>query len=74
VNGVPVPNQSEGEQRKGDQQQAGSFRGINRVPLTLVAGIVLALRVHHDFIVRRSETVGAGYGCARERSRGLVLH
>jgi hypothetical protein len=44
------------------------------VPLTLVAGIVLALRVHHDFIVRRSETVGAGYGCARERSRGLVLH
>ena len=69
MNGVPVPNQSEGE-----QQQAGSFRGINRVPLMLVAGIVLALRVHHDFIVRRSDTLGAVYGCACERSRGLVLH
>ena len=71
---MPVANHGEDEQQEGDKQQAGSFRGINRVPLTLVAGIVLALRVHHDFIVRRSETVGAGYGCARERSRGLVLH
>ena len=71
---MPVPNQSGGEQQKGDRQQAGSFPGINRMPLMLVAGIALALRVHHDFIVRRSETVGAVYGCACQRRRALVLH
>jgi hypothetical protein len=74
VNGVPVPNQSEGEQQKGNQQQAGSFRGINRVPLVLVGRIVLALRVHHDFIVRRSERWVPFAECACGRGRGLVLH
>jgi hypothetical protein len=58
MNGMPIANQSEGEQQKGDQQQAGSFRGINGVPLMLV-GTVLALSVDHHLIVRRSETVGS---------------
>jgi hypothetical protein len=58
VNDVPVANQRESEQQKSDQQQAGRFRGINGVPVMLV-GIVLALGIHHDFIVRRAEIVGA---------------
>jgi hypothetical protein len=74
VNGVPVPNQSEGQQQKGDQQQTGSFRGINRVPLMLVGGIVLAFSLHHGFIVRRSETGGCRLRVRIGRSRGLVLH
>jgi DNA-binding winged helix-turn-helix (wHTH) protein len=52
VNGVPVANQSEDEQKKGDQQQTGSFRGINRVPAVLAGGIVLAPGVRHENIVR----------------------
>jgi DNA-binding response OmpR family regulator len=71
VNGVPVPNQSEGQQQKGDQQQTGSFRGINRVPLMLVGGIVLAFSLHHGFIVRRSETGGCRLPVRIGRSRGL---
>ena len=43
MNGVPVTNQSQHEQQKGDQQQAGSFRGINRVAALLAVGIVLAV-------------------------------
>ena len=69
MNGVPVANQSEGEQEKGDQQQARGLRGINRVALVLV-GIGLASSVNHDFIVRRVESVGASgslgtYPCAK---------
>jgi len=60
---VPVANQSEDQQQKGDQQQAGSFRGINRVPLMLVSGVVLAVGVRHESIVRS----------AGRRTR-LVLH
>jgi hypothetical protein len=70
VNGVPVANQSEGEQQKGDQQQARSLRGINRVPLVLV-GIVLASSANHDFIVRRAETVGAASSDSRSSKFGL---
>lgn len=70
---MPVTNQSEGKQQEGDQQQAGSFRGINGVPGMLV-GIVLALVIRHGFIVRRPETAGAVYSCVARASRGLVLH
>ena len=52
VNGVPVTNQGEHEQQKSDQQQAGSFRGINRVAAMLVVGIVLALSIHHAHCTR----------------------
>jgi cholera toxin transcriptional activator len=52
VNGVPVANQGEDEQQKGDQQQAGSFRSINRVPPVLAGRVVLALGVRHEDIVR----------------------
>jgi hypothetical protein len=52
VNGVPVANQYEDEQESGDEQQAGGFRGVNCVPLMLVGGIVLALSVRHEDIVR----------------------
>jgi hypothetical protein len=55
MNGVPVANQDEGEQKKGNQEQSGSLRGINRMPMMLVAGVVLALSFHHAHIVRRSE-------------------
>ncbi len=58
MNDVPVANQREGEQQESDQQQTGGFRGINGVPVMLV-GIVLALSIHHDFIVRRARTAGA---------------
>jgi hypothetical protein len=58
MNNVPVANHSEDEQQKGDQQQAGSFRGINRVPLML-GGLVLAFSFSHKFIVRRTETKGS---------------
>src|SRR5580704_9425296 len=42
MDGVPVASQREDEQQEGNQQQAGSFRGINRVPLLLVGRVVLA--------------------------------
>ena len=56
MNGVPVPNHGEDEQQEGDQQQAGSFRGIDRVPLLLVGGIVLASNVRHHSIVRSAQS------------------
>jgi hypothetical protein len=52
MDGVPVPNQREDEQQKSDQQQAGSLRGINRVPAVLAGRIVLAPGVRHEDIVR----------------------
>jgi DNA-binding winged helix-turn-helix (wHTH) protein len=56
MNGVPVPNHGEDEQQEGDQQQAESFRGIDRVPLLLVGGIVLASNVRHHSIVRSAQS------------------
>jgi hypothetical protein len=52
VNDVPVANQYEDKQKNGDEQQAGGFRRINRVPLMLMGRIVLALSVRHEDIVR----------------------
>jgi len=49
---VPVANQGKGEQQESDEQQAGGFRGINRMPLMLMGRIVLALDVSHANIVR----------------------
>jgi hypothetical protein len=76
VNGVPVADQGEDEQQKRDQQQAGGFRGINRVPLMLVAGVVLALRIDHNHIVRREGMVVANLLALLSHGRGggLVLH
>jgi len=50
---MPIADQGEDEQQKGNQQQAGGFRGVNRMPL-LVDGIVLAMSVSHTDIVRRA--------------------
>jgi hypothetical protein len=45
---APVANHGEDEQQKRNQQQAGSFRGIDRVATALVGGAALALmRVNH---------------------------
>jgi hypothetical protein len=74
VNSVPITNQSEDEQQESDQQQTGCFRGINRVPLMLAGGVVIALSVHHGFIVRRAEITGAIRLRRVRRGCGLVLH
>jgi hypothetical protein len=50
---MPIANYSENEQQKRNQQQAGGFRSIGRMPLVLVAGIVFSPQVDHKFIVRR---------------------
>jgi hypothetical protein len=55
VNGVPVTNQREHEQEKGNQQQTGSFRCIGGVAVMLVGIVGLVLRLHNGFIVRRTE-------------------
>ena len=49
MNGVPVAHQREYEQQEGDQQQAGSLRGVDRVPLMLGGRIVMALGVRHEW-------------------------
>ena len=54
MNDVPITNQGEDQQQKGYEQQAGSFRGINRVPAVFVGGIVLAPSGKHTSIVRPS--------------------
>jgi hypothetical protein len=61
---MPVANQGEGKQQKGDQQQAASFCGISRVPPMLAGGVVLGLGVRHGDIVTLP---GKGGG-------SLVLH
>lgn len=57
MNSVPVANQSEDQQQKRNQQEARGFRGIDRAPAVLAAGVVVALCMNHDRIVRRPETV-----------------
>ena len=56
MDGVPVANQREDQQQKSDQQQPGSFRGINGVPAVFV---VLALGVRHEHIVRSASRLAA---------------
>jgi hypothetical protein len=58
MNGVPVTNNDENQQQKSDQQQAGGFRCINRVPVVLVGRAVLAPGMEHANIVRPAESDG----------------
>jgi len=71
VNGVPVANYRENQQQKGDQQQAGRFRGVNRVPQILGDSVVLALGINHEHIVRRHLPYAWGNtsGCYTTRRR-----
>jgi hypothetical protein len=46
---VPVANQREDEQHKRDQQQPGSFRGVDGMAVMLV--IVLGSTIRHASIV-----------------------
>jgi cholera toxin transcriptional activator len=71
MDGVPVASQREDEQQEGNQQQAGSFRGINRVPLLLVGRVVLAPSVWHDGIVRSAGSRG-GLGATLRVGRLLM--
>ena len=57
MHSVPVANQSEDQQQKRNQQEARGFRGIEGAPAVLAAGVVVALSMNHDRIVRRAETV-----------------
>jgi len=55
VDGVPVADENEHEQQKGDKQQPGSFRRVNcmAVLVRAVAGrLVLAMKIHDNLIVR----------------------
>ena len=73
MNGVPIANHGEDQQEKGNQQKAGGFGGIRRVPVTLRSGhvlamvvfaiivlamVVLAMIIDHQHIVRRVESGG----------------
>lgn len=58
MNRVPVADHGENEQQKGDQQQARSLRGIDRVPV-FMAGVVVAFGMNHAYIVRRTESLRA---------------
>ena len=51
MNEMPVTNQREREQKKGDQQQSSGFRSINRVIMLLVRRIGLGLYQCHEDIV-----------------------
>jgi hypothetical protein len=56
MNEVPVANQGEDEQQKGDQKQAGGLGGVYPVPRMLMCRVVLALSFYHEVIVRRTQT------------------
>jgi hypothetical protein len=62
MDGVPIANDGENQQQKRDQQKSGGLRGVNRVAAMLGVGVILALSIQHDLIVRRestARTVGA---------------
>lgn len=48
---VPVANQRQDQQQKGDEQQPGRFRGVDRVAVLLRGSVVLASGVGHEVIV-----------------------
>jgi hypothetical protein len=60
---VPVANQRENEQHKRDQQQPGSFRGVDRVAVMLV--IVLGSTIRHASIVALGAMQGWVLGCSK---------
>jgi hypothetical protein len=51
VNVVPVADQSQSEQKKGDQQQARRLRRVDGVPVVFVRGVVVVVRLGHEDIV-----------------------
>jgi hypothetical protein len=54
---MPIANQREDEQQKGDQQQAGRFRGVHGLAVMLVR-VALGLRGRHaDFWGRHADIV-----------------
>ena len=68
---MPVPKHGEDEQQKSNQQQPGSFRGIDRVPMVFVVRVVVALSMNHDCIVRRAEP-GAQW-CYTTRRQSFIV-
>jgi cholera toxin transcriptional activator len=78
VNGVPVANQDEDEQQNSNEQKPGSLRRISCVPAVLVASVVgrtvLALMVHHSFIVRRGGLHPAEVARPRPTAPALLAH
>ena len=57
---MPVANQRDDEQQKGDQQQSGRFRCIDRVA-ALFVGVALGLRGRHaDLWGRHADIVAPG--------------
>ena len=80
MNDVPIANQREDQQQKGDKQQTGGLRGINRMPAVLMGRTVLALSFSHDNIVRPAGTGGVTAsntaftrGCKLFRSRQTLF-
>jgi hypothetical protein len=48
---MPVPNQSEHKQDKGNQEQPGGFRGIHRMPMVTMLGFLFGLwRLHAPIV------------------------
>jgi len=48
---MPVSDQSEHEQHKGNQEQPGGFRGIHRMAMVTMLGLLFGLRRQHAPIV-----------------------
>jgi hypothetical protein len=48
---MPVSDQSEHKQHKGNQEQPGSFRGIHRMAMVSMFGFLFGLRRQHAPIV-----------------------
>ena len=51
MNLMPVPNEGEDQQHKGDQQQSRSFRRIDCVPVMTADGLLFGLGGEHADIV-----------------------
>jgi hypothetical protein len=65
---MPVANNDEDQQQECDEQQAGCFGSIGRVPAVLMGGILLTLNMSHGVIVRSARiwggvVIGCGAGC-----------
>jgi hypothetical protein len=48
---VPVSDESEDEQHKGNQEQPSGFRGIHRMAMVTMLGLVVGQRSGHADIV-----------------------
>jgi hypothetical protein len=74
MNGVPIAHQGEDEQQKGDQEQPGSFLGIDCMPLMLLRRTVPTLSVNHERIVRCAHGRERCQPTGASGSGGVVLH